>query len=138
MGILSWLKTSEKAADTAIEAADGLINSAKRGLDVMFLTDQEKIEFGLKISDSIIRMHETQHDENSIRAQVRRSLATKIIYFWLLLIGVGVGCGLVGDTVRAEYVFRIVKDVMGFAVLSVIIFYFGYYGIMTAAKVFKK
>lgn len=134
MSFLDWLKTSEKAVDTGLD----LVKDAASGIDMLFFTDEEKAQASLKIMDNLIAFQQAQKDENSIRARTRRALAKMIIGMWLLIIGLGVGCAMAGDTDLAEYMFKTANETMGTAAVSVIVFYFGYYGVMSVMKWVKK
>jgi len=134
MGLFSWFTTSEKAVDTGLD----LVKDAAAGIDMLWFTDEEKAIASLKVMESVIKFQEAQKDENSVRAKVRRALALLIIGNYLLLINIGAGCGLVGDKVRAEYIFNLANETLGTAVVSVIIFYFGYFGISQILNRVKK
>jgi hypothetical protein len=134
MGFLSWLKTSEKAVDTGLD----LVKQSASGIDMLFFTDEEKSLTSAKIMDQVIALHAANSDQNSIRARVRRLLAVLIVCNYLTLINLGATFGCLGKTEIAEYLYRVANDTLGAHVLAVVIFYFGYYGINTVVKSWKK
>ena len=95
---------------------------------MLWFTDEEKAQASLKVMESVIKFQEAQKDENSVRARVRRALALMIIGNYLLLINIGAACGMYGDNVKAKYIFNLANETLGTPVVSVIIFYFGYFG----------
>ena len=133
MGLFSWFTTSEKAVDTGLD----LVKDAAAGIDMLWFTDEEKAQASLKVMESVIKFQEAQKDENSVRAKVRRALALMIIGNYLLLINIGAIYGMYGDNVKAHYIFNLANETLGTPVVSVIIFYFGFFGAQRLMKIKK-
>ncbi len=120
MGIFSFLKSSEKAVDTAASLIDAGVN----GIDKLFFTDEEKAEASSKFYENWISTLKLLVDTESIRSITRRYLAISVIGTWLLLIITGTSVYIAGLKDAAEFTFRVVQD-MTVPVLAVIGFYFG-------------
>ena len=126
MGLFSWLKTSEKAVDTGLD----LVKDMASGMDVMFLTDEERIQYGGKIMDQALEFNAKIRDENSVRAKARRSLAKLFCYNYILAIDVGIGVYLLGNKALGKEIITLTTAAFGTIVLCIIVSYFGYYGVM--------
>ncbi len=123
MGILSWLKTSEKAVDTAAD----LVKDGAAALDMMFYTDEEKSISAQKMIDTWIEMQNAMHQENSAKSITRRYLALMILGSFLAQAFIAIGLFRY-DPEWSKFVLSIM-GLQSFMVGSVTIFYFGYYGI---------
>ena len=123
MGILSWLKTSEKAVDTAAD----VVKNGMAAIDMVFYTDEEKVKDGHKIMDTWIEMVKATAQENSAKSITRRYLAVMIMGSFLLQAFTAIGLFRY-DPEWSKFVLSIM-GMESFMVGSVTIFYFGYYGI---------
>ena len=132
MGFLSWVGgiLGGGSKDTV---GGGLIESAKRGIDVLIFTEQEKKEMSMKTMELWLKHQAMVADESSIRSITRRYIALCIIGVFLL--------GLVGgvvvwrfDPLWAERWFEMSNSLKTMAMM-VAGFYFGYYA---ATKIIDK
>ena len=130
MGFFSWFTTTEKAVDTGLD----LIKKGASGIDMLFFTDEEKSLASAKIMEQVIAMNKATADENTVRSKTRRALAKVIIYNYMALINLSAVCKLSGDVENAKFLFDLANKALGSAVLAVVIFYFGYYGINAVVK----
>ena len=118
------------ALELAKQGTEGLIS----GIDKLVYTDQEKAEFSkeraqiaLQMSAMHIKLMETIGDENTARSIARRRLAFMITLVFLFLI---LFSAMVWkfDKSWSDAVFDRVKS-MDTLMVSVVVFYFGYYGV---------
>lgn len=123
MGFLSWLKTSEKAVDTAAD----LIKRGADGIDALFFTSEEKSKASLEMINLWIKTQEVLRDENTAKSITRRYLAITII---AATFGMGIGAAAVYpfNPEWSAYILAILKE-YGFMTTSVVVFYFGYYAV---------
>lgn len=123
MGLLSWLKTSEKALNTATE----LVKEGAKGIDALFFTEEEKSRASLEMINLWIETQKVVRDENSAKSITRRYLAVMIVAFTL---GLGLGACAIYPFLpnAAHFVLSIIKE-YGFMTTSVVVFYFGYYAV---------
>ena len=123
MGFFSFLKTSEKALNTATE----LVKSGVNGIDALFFTKEEKSKASMEMINMWIRTQEVLRDENTAKSITRRYLAVSIIAFTFIL-------GLFAVAVHpwfpewSDYALKLLRE-YGFMTTSVIVFYFGYYAV---------
>ena len=123
MGLLSWLKTSEKAVDTASD----LVKKGADGIDALFFTAEEKSQASLKMIDLWIKTQEVIRDEGTARAITRRVLAIIIVGMSLFL-GLAACAVYYFDKDLALFILSVVKE-YGYMTTAVVIFYFGYYAV---------
>jgi hypothetical protein len=133
MGWFSWLKSSDKAVDATI----GLVEKGASGIDMLFFTDEEKSIASAKIMDQVIAINQATADENSIRSRTRRMLAKCIVGNYLSLLNIGVLLKMLDEHGKATFVFKTANEALAAHVLTVVIFYFGYYGIKAVVKSVK-
>lgn len=126
---MSWITTllgTPKIVSTVAET----VKSGVGMLDNAFYTDQEKAANSLKMTDTWLKIQKAIADENSIRSITRRILAWGILVNFLIIIDVGVYLVVAGNTNKVNALKTFIIDTkMGWMALSVVIFYFGYYGI---------
>ena len=123
MGLLSWLKTSDKVVDTA---ADLAIKGAN-GIDALFFTAEEKSVASLKMVELWIETQRVIRDENTARSITRRILAVIIMGF-VVLLGLASAVLYNFNIEWATWCLSIIKE-YSFLVGAVSVFYFGYYAV---------
>lgn len=140
MSIFSWLSN---APDKAIDLISKTGSAVASGIDKIVLTEEEKQDFKIKKAEltakameSVIEIHKTIASESSIRSITRRMLAVSFIGVYLLLI---VGASIVYQF-SPEYASHLFKnaDSMDTVVMTIVIFYFGYYAIGNLIKAKKE
>jgi len=151
MGILSWLTGGGKAVEKGAEALSGGFNL----IDAAFHTDQEKAEGRKGWFDLWIKGQAVIQNESTARAITRRLIAVSVVGTFLLLVLVGCGMIVLGfDSVPVyskdgnEIIATISKTgkmveflgelKFGVITLTIIIFYFGYYGLQKVIGKFKR
>lgn len=82
-------KTIETGARIAEKATDGII----AGLDKLKLTDEEKLDYAQKATETTLEFWKTFANENSQQSKARRELA--ILFARLFALAFGIGTGLV-------------------------------------------
>lgn len=134
---MSWITTLLGTPKIVSTVAD-TVKSGVGMLDNAFYTDQEKAANSLKMTDIWLKIQKAIADENSIRSITRRILAWGIIVNFLIIIDIGVYLTVTDNTAKVTILKNFILETkMGWMALSVVIFYFGYYGIQ-AIKGAKK
>ena len=128
MSFLSFLKTSDKALDTAAN----VVNGAVSGIDALFFTEEEKSKASLEVVELWLKMQDVTANENSARSITRRYLAFGFLSLFILLILFGTGIWKWYPE-WAAFVFSVVKSISNI-ILAIVIFYFGYFGIKEVLK----
>lgn len=113
---------SGSTENPANKVLDGLIS----GLDNRKLTSEEAVQYRSKLFDKQIDYMDKQRDENSVRSVARREIAKDIVKVELSLLLMAVAV-YPFDKLYAEFVLSVAMF-LGTAFISVIVFYFGYYG----------
>lgn len=136
MGLLSWITGADRAAQTIDKVSDGLFH----GLDKLKLTEEERLDYGVKAGELWLETQKILANENTARTLTRRYMAVAIIYIWLFMVSTSfLYCVYelvkTGQLVGGLALFTVVGSVMGVAVLTVIAFY---YGPAALAKVVEK
>jgi len=141
MGLFSGFTSTAKATENLTEIAkDGV----KGGIDLLnnaFYTDQEKTKDGLqaasKLMDYHIEVSKIQASENSVRSITRRQLA--LIFTVPYMAAFVLCCALYKlDREWADYIKNTAAEFgLGKIVLSIVICYFGYYGIKSIVGKWK-
>jgi membrane-bound ClpP family serine protease len=130
---LDWFKAGNRAADTAAD----LIGDISSGIDLLKLTDEERIQYtqgGFKLH---LKYMEQNIDQNSERSKARREIAKAIVYYYLSLLTF-VALVYRFDPEWAKFILEMsVKMKLGIAFIAIIVFYFGYYGIQGAIEKVK-
>lgn len=114
---------SGSTENPANKVLDGIIS----GLDNRKLTDEEAVQYKKELFDKQLLFVQSQHDENSVRSKARRDIAKAIVQSELGLVWLSVLASIAGKTALAVVLFSYAKF-LGTAFISVIVFYFGYYG----------
>lgn len=126
MGWLTTLIGTPKVVSTVADT----VKSGVSMLDNAFYTKQEKATNALKMTDMWLKIQKIIADENSIRSITRRILAWGILVNFLIIIDIGVYLIIMGNTEKVTALKEFIIDTkMGWMALSVVIFYFGYYGV---------
>ncbi len=125
-------KTTEKAVDTVAEAVTGVID----GMDKMFFTDEERSEASQQITQTWLKAIDATASESTSRSMTRRFLAVMVLGVFLALL-VGGAVLFKVDPEWSEYILRCAGQLSSL-VLSISIFYFGYYGVNSVVKTLKK
>lgn len=148
MGFLSGFLGSEKNTDKVVDTAADLIQSAKNGIDMLVYTEEEKAIAGreaiTRINETVVKLHEKTHDENSERSKARRDLANKItdlvvhlVYFSVMTETFKLA-GWLKESLTNQIIAIATALSVGWAFVAVICFYFGYYGGQKIAQTIKK
>jgi hypothetical protein len=131
---LTWLNSGSKAADAAIDTV-GDIRSA---IDVLILTEEEKIQYSQKGMDQFLEFQKLNMEQNSERSKARREIAFLIVKAQLLQLFV-IGTAWMFNKEWAEFLLKLNTALkIGAAFFAAIVFYFGYYGVQGAIDKFKK
>jgi hypothetical protein len=135
MGLWSWLTTSEKAVDTGLD----LVKDVSSGIDVLFYTDEEKAQAKSSWWQMWMKQQEVIGDGNSIRSKTRRLLSILFTVNFLIIVDIAIYAACKG---WAEVVQNIITTAAAFKLgaiqLTIVIFYFGYYGIQAVIGKWKK
>lgn len=135
---MSWL-TGLLGTPKIVNTVADTVKSGVNMFDKAFYTKEEKAENALKLTDTWLKIQKAIADENGIRSITRRILAWGIVVNFLLIIDVGVYLIVAGKLDRVESLKTFIMDTkMGWAALSVVIFYFGYYSIQAIKGTTKK
>lgn len=135
---MSWFTTLLGTPKIVSTVAD-TVKSGVGMLDNAFYTDQEKAANSLKMTDIWLKIQKAIADENSIRSITRRILAWGILVNFLIIIDIGVYLVVAGNTDKVNALKAFIIDTkVGWMALSVVIFYFGYYGIQAIRGTKKK
>lgn len=131
---LTWFTSGDKVAGAAVDTV-GDIRSA---LDVLILTEEEKIQYSQKGMDQFLAFQKLNAEQNSLRSKARRDIANLIVQAQALqLVFIGVAWKI--DKDWAEFMLNLNTALkFGTAFCAIIIFYFGYYGVQGAIDKFKK
>lgn len=123
MGFFSFLKTSEKALDTAAD----VVKKGVDGVDALFFTDEERSAANTERLKLWLEVQKTLINENTAKSITRRIIATIIIGSFMLQSFISIGLYRF-DKLWSQFVLDIMKA-EGTLVLTVAFFYFGYYGV---------
>jgi hypothetical protein len=130
----TWLSSGSKAADIALDTV-GDIRSA---IDVLILTEEEKIQYSQKGMDQFLEFQKLNMEQNSERSKARREIAFLIVKAQLLQLFV-IGTAWIINKEWAEFMLKLnIGMKIGAAFFAAIVFYFGYYGVQGAIDKFKK
>jgi hypothetical protein len=130
MGFFSLFTKSEKVVDTGLD----LIRDVASGVDVSFLTDEERIQYGAKIMDQAIEFNAKIRDENSVRAKARRMLAKMFCYNYIIAIDLGIYLYAFRDKELGKEVITLITAAFGTIILCIVVSYYGYYGVMNVVN----
>lgn len=132
---MAWyniFSSSSKAVDTASNLIGGVVD----GIDAVILTEEEKIKFDLKRAELWLKVQETITGESSIRSITRRVLAVSFISVYLTLI---IASAIVWQfsPEQSKHIFETAQT-LNTPIITIIIFYFGYYAVSNVIKAKKE
>ena len=131
---LNWLNSGSRAADAAVDTV-GDIRSA---IDVLILTEEEKLQYSQKGMDQFLEFQKLNMEQNSERSKARREIAFLIVKAQLLQLFV-IGTAWMFDKEWAEFLLKLNTALkIGAAFFAAIVFYFEYYGVQGAIDKYKK
>ena len=131
---MTWFSAGDKAAGAAVDTV-GDIRSA---IDVLILTEEEKLQYGQKGMDQFLEFQKLNTEQSSERSRARRDIANLIVQAQALQLFV-IGTAWVINKEWAEFMLRLNMALkFGIAFFAVICFYFGYYGVQGAIDKYKK
>lgn len=128
MTAIKGLMSAPKVVDTATD----LIKTGASGIDMMFYTDEEKEIARKDWFAMVLKSENTNHEQASQRSVTRRILARSFCETYLFLIIISVLL-FKFDPAWGQYVFEMIKTV-SYAVVPIIVFFFGAYGYGTYMK----
>lgn len=122
MGLFSFLSAA-KSADAVAESIPKVVDGAMKGIDKIFFTAEEKSEF-------ISGMLKQLYDQFMPRAISRRVISIMMLAVFDIAFLVAVVYACLGETEVVNSIIAIVSAFqMGWIAITIIIFYFGYYGV---------
>ena len=131
---LTWFKAGDKAADAAVDT----IGDIRSAIDVLILTEEERIQYGQKGIDQFLEFQKLNMEQNSERSKARREIAFLIVKAQLLQLFV-IGTAWIINREWAEFLLKLNTALkVGAAFFAAIVFYFGYYGVQGAIDKYKK
>lgn len=129
--------------DKILNIAEKGLDSLSAGADKLFYTEEEKaenainrVEIGQKWAEIHIKLMETLSTENTTRSITRRYLAVMVIGVFLFLV-VSSAAAYPYRSDWAIHIFNVAKS-LSTLVLTIGIFYFGYYGVKETIKSVKQ
>ncbi len=130
MGLLDFMGFGQ--ADKVLDIADKATSGIVKGIDALVFTDEEKSQAGAKITDAHIKLMETLAGENTARSVTRRYIACSFVFTYLAGNILSVGLWKF-DQDYASFIFDCTQNLNN-AILGILIFYFGYYGVKSVMK----
>lgn len=122
MGLFSFL-SAKKTADVLTESVPKVVDGAIKGIDALVFTAEEKSQF-------IQGMLKQLYDQFMPRAISRRIIAVMMLGVFDLAFLIAVGFACFGKVEVVNSIIATVKAFqMGWIAVTIIIFYFGYYGV---------
>jgi len=137
---LTWYNpmTWFKAGDKGIGAAVDTVADIRSAIDVLILTEEERIQYGQKGMDQFLEFQKLNMEQNSERSKARREIAFLIVKAQLLQLFV-IGTAWMFNKEWAEFLLKLNTALkVGAAFFAAIVFYFGYYGVQGAIDKYKK
>jgi hypothetical protein len=122
MGILANIFGDK---DVVNKTVDGAIS----GLDKMFFTEEERSDANAKLSEWYLKYLEATQPQNL----ARRFIALIVVGLWAILILVGVAVKYF-DTSYAEFVFRVLAEI----VMNPFLMIMGFYFLTHAVRAYQK
>lgn len=131
---MTWFSAGGKAADAAVDT----IGDIRSAIDVLILTEEERIQYGQKGMDQFLEFQKLNQEQNSERSKARRDIAWLIVQAQLLQLFV-IGTAWMINKEWAGFLLKLNMALkVGAAFFAVVIFYFGYYGVQGAIDKYKK
>ena len=125
-------KTTEKAVDVIGDVTKGIT----KGLDVLAFTKEERAELNFKIGEQVTNFVKMTMEESTARSKTRRYIAITFIYLFALLLVAG-AVAFKFDKEFSEFLLSLAREQSNI-VLSIVLFYFGYYGLQKIIPEKKK
>lgn len=123
MGLLSLFTSGSKAVDKGMSMLD-------KGLDAMVFTDEEKSVTNQKVLDWKLKWIEATGPQS----KARRFITYIIVSVWTYLVMLGIHLRLFGYKEQADYVFKMLNDVVHWPFITIIAFYFAAHVVRTNKK----
>jgi hypothetical protein len=132
MGIASFFSGLFKAPAKAVDIVGDLASGAVSGIDKLFLTPEEKQDFSREVMKVWLDVQKVTAGESSIRSITRRLLAVSfcVVYLSLLITSCVVWHY---NPDYSKQIFNVSQE-LNTPVLTIIIFYFGYYAVSNVIK----
>ena len=129
MGFLSGIFKKKIDADKAFNTITG-------GIDKIFFTNQERSEATQKAFNEYVEWYKLTIDESTAKSLTRRYIAILMVASFLILL-LGSGVAYYFDINYAVHLWELSKTIIPY-VGGIMLFYFGYYGVMNVIKAKKK
>jgi len=126
--VLSFFSSTPKAIDTALDVARDISS----GLDVLVLTDEERIQYQARAVDQWMEIQKAIAGENGERGVTRRILAKNLVSALLILIFWAAAVYQVSEN-YAAFLLSLARLLMPW-VGGIVAFYFVYYGVQSVAQ----
>jgi len=133
---MSWF-SKLLGADKALASADKLINHGAAGIDKLFFTKEEKAEAAQGLFNTWVGLQNIIADESTIRSITRRRLAVMLIGLFVVLMLITAVMIILNHSNYHIMFSLATSDILLYAVVSIIIFYFGPYAISKGISMFK-
>lgn len=131
MSFLTGIKTIF-SAPKVIDTATDLLKTGAAGIDMMFYTDEEKELARKGWFAMVLKSEQTNQEQASVRSRTRRMLARAFCETYLFLIIISILL-FKFDPEWGQYAFKMIK-IVSYAVVPIIVFFFGSYGYGTYMK----
>lgn len=124
-------------AGKGLDSIDKVVDNISSGLDKLIYTDQEKSEMSKEGYKLFLDYLSLNKDENSIRSKTRRIIAVSVVGNYLALLNAGVVAFYYEKPEFGRFIFETAKTLTAL-VVSITVFYFGYYAIANIVEKAKK
>lgn len=139
MSIWGSIFGSKKAISDAGEVAKNVSSGIVAGIDKAFYTSEEKAENAAKRFETISTLIIALQDQFTPRSISRRVVAVVFCLNFTIAFLLSVGLAAFGKTDAVNLVVEVVRVYMlGQIILTIIFFYFGYYGVSKVLGGLKK
>lgn len=113
MGLLSLFTSGSKAVDKGLDMLD-------RGLDAMVFTDEEQSVKNQKVLDWKLKWIQATGPQS----KARRFITYVIVSLWVYLVVLGIHLRLFGYKEQADYIFKMLNEVVHWPFITIVAFYF--------------
>ena len=134
MGLGTKVLSFFTGVDTS-DMASKTMGMVSNGLDMLVLTDEEKIQYNHKKADMWFKWAEQQKGENSLRSMARREIALLVSRSYILMLWLSATCYMFDMADEGKFLFELANTGLGTAFVAIIVFYFGGYYAEKIAKV---
>lgn len=135
---MAWYSTVTSlftGSSKAVDAVSNIANGAVSGIDALFFTEEEKAEFSKETMKVWLEVQKVTAGESSIKSITRRLLACAFIAVYLIhLLGASIAYQFSKE--YSTHLFNTAKS-MNVIVMTIVIFYFGYYAVSNVMKAKK-